>query len=201
MTLARPDYADKFDALKSWACWATGLRVVWENQATKQIREAGRPWGELSFQSLAPVGPDVTVYEDVDNDDGDAVNPRQDLICGHRILNVLLRTKSRSQEHRASAWFALAQAQGKYRSSYGRSQFLDPNDLKLNEVGEVLSLPPILHDNRLEDVAVLELSYNTVFVDTDLAAIGTWIEQAEVTSDFRDLDDSLQLAAELMPPA
>lgn len=200
-----PDLDQKMDAIKKWLRWCTEIEVVWIDQDDGgRVRESQKVWGELRPRRIVTLGVDETRYEDVDNLAGDARYPRQDTIIGQRQLMLELRTKSRDQNHRQSAWYAATRAQLRVRYLYGKNKWLAPFDLSLATVADVVNMPEIkIKNDRIEDIANLEFTLNTFLCDKDTAAIGTWIEHVEVSSDLKNaggtsLDPSIQLDKELM---
>ncbi len=170
--------------------------AIWENKPEPRVRQSNRVWATIAFAGLVPLGTDGVRHDET----GDATNPRQEVRQGDRLFKIQIKVKSRDQNHRMTAWYAASQVQLRLNQTYAKEKWLDPNDLKIATVGEVIPMPAVLHDNRFEDVAVLEVAFNTTIYDTDAASIGTWIEQAEVSSAVDGWDSSLELDDETMPP-
>lgn len=210
MSFVYPDPATKMDAIRDGLCWGADVPVVWINQNDGgRVREAHQVWGELRPRQITKIGQDERRDTDLE-----AVTPalpaaldepRQSCIVALRNLNMELRLRSRSQEHRNSAWFAGALAQINIGSEHMREKYFKPFGLSFVNARDVVDMPDMrIHDDRIEDVAVLEFDIETFFIMEDATMFGTWIEQVEVTSKLRDcsgalLDASIQLDKELMP--
>ncbi len=190
-----PDLSHKFEAFREALEFSSGHEIFWINQNEGGIvREENTVWGELKPLSIASVGIDEKRNEET----GDATNPRQEVICGNRIIRFQLNMRSRDQEHTYTGWYAAEATRTKLRSAFVRDQFLDPYDLSIATVGDVIDVPEVF-DERLEDVAILEFNLNTTLNITDAAMVGTWIEEIEVTSNLIPLDTSLQWNDEVIP--
>lgn len=210
MSFVHPDPAEKMNAIRDGLCWAADVPVVWIDQTDGgRVREANEVWGELRPRQITKRGQDER--RDTDLEDvtpalpAPLEQPRQSCIAALRNLNMELVLKSRSQEHRASAWFAGTRAQIKIGSEYMREKYLKPVGLSFVNARDVINMPSMtIHDDRIEDVALIEFDMETFFIDEDATMFGTWIEQVEVSSTLKHsasvpLDASIQLDKELMP--
>lgn len=190
-----PDFPQKFDALRDALIWASGCDIFWINQNDGGIvREENKVWGELKPLRISSVGVDEKRNEETD----DATNPRREIICGNRIIQFQLNMRSRNQEHRYTGWYAAEEARTKLRSDFALNRFFKPFDLGIATISDILDVPETF-DDRLEDIAILEINLNTSLNITDAAMVGTWIESIEATSNLIPLGASLQLNDEVMP--
>jgi hypothetical protein len=201
-----PDLDKKMEAVRDWLAWCSESNIIWIDQKDGgNFRKANRVWGELRPRQITRQGTDEIRYEDVDNQAGDAEFPRQDVLISWRQIAFELRMRSRDQEHRQSAWYAATRADARSSHRYGRNRWLKPMDLAFADAEAVVNMPTIIEwDDRIEDVANWEFRLNTFLCDRDAAAVGTWIESIEVSSNIRNvvgepLDASLQLNEESMP--
>lgn len=201
MAFDYPDFPDKFDAFRKAIEVASGCPVFWKFQSLEgRHREANRVWGELKPFSILPIG--VDWVKNVD--EGTVEYPRVEVVCGYRRVVFQLNFVSRSQEHKMSAWYAAIRAQSRIRYSFINAEFFAPFCMALETVGQVLDVPEgQVWDDRVEDVALLEITMSTTLEDRDAAAVGTWIENAVIASNLKNaggisLDPSLQWGLELM---
>ena len=203
MTIAYPPIAKRTEAIKDWACWATGVTAVWGDQPDGGlVRDSDAPWIELRPKRIMKVGTDEKIHEET----GDATWPRREVTVAQRVLTFEMRGFSRSQDHWAAGWAALLDAHIKMENRAGKDKYFSPNCLSLNTVGDIINMPTErIFDSRIEDIAMFEFSMNTTLTDIDSRSIGSWIEQVEVTSEIKDaggedlLDSSIQLNDEVLP--
>jgi hypothetical protein len=199
VTYQVPDLPEKFEAFREALQWATGCEIFWMNQALEgRHREANRVWGELQIFEFSTIGVDENRYTE------EAGN-LQITQCGNRELTFQLNMKSRSQEHRDSAWYAASKAQMRINNHFVRDQWLKPNELSFTSAQMIKdTVGGMMWDDRTEDVAILEINMTTVLNDADASNIVSWIETIEASTGFKnpvgnDLDSSLQLDDEVMP--
>jgi hypothetical protein len=194
------------EAVKGWVSWATNETTVWRDMNDGgRVREANEVWIELRPTKITKIGTDEIRYFDVDNEAGNALYPMQEATYSVRVIDFEIRAKSRSQEHLNSAWSALLLAHAKAYNRHGHNKYFVPYTWSLNDVSDIINMPSMeMHDMRVEDTALFTISLNTVLVDYDAAAVGTWIESTEITSDIKDaggtsLPAALQLDDEVLP--
>lgn len=201
MAFDYPDFPEKFDAFRKAIEVASGCPIFWKFQSSEgRHREANRVWGELKPFSILPIG--VDWIANVDEGVGDF--PRVEVLLGYRRIVFQLNFVSRSQEHITSAWYAAVNAQSRIRFPFINTEFFAPNCMAIETVGQVLDVPDgQIWDDRVEDVALLEITMSTTLEARDAAAVGTWIEVVSITSNLKNpggvsLDPSLQWGLELM---
>jgi hypothetical protein len=207
MTFSAPDLADKFDLIRDALEWAVNdsIRIFWKHQALEgRNREPNQVWGELMPFSITRLGTDEIRYENIGSN---PVTALQAVQCGNRLLTFQLNMRSRSQEHRTSAWMAATRGQMRISSPHVRTTwFTQANELGLATVGDVIPMPDgYVNDDRIEDVSVMEFAINTVLNETDAANIVYLIDQIKASTGFKNVDGNdwpsgLQLTNEVMPP-
>ena len=193
---------DQMSAVENAFKWASGLPVVWKNKAdSPRVREPNRAWVELQVLSLRSIGTD----EIRESEGTDATNPRVENMCAHREMRIQAKFRSRSQEHVDTAWAAGIHASMRINARFARSKWYRDSNICVISASEIIDVPDGLkHDNRIEDVAILETVFGIAINETDAAMVGTYIEHVEVTSALKNpggvaLDASLQLNKEVMP--
>ena len=187
MTFQSPTLPTKFDALKEALEWASGCTLYWQGQNTGRRREAGEVWGEVRLFSMRGIGTEELTY--TDTEDG-SDNPVQVNQIGQRLLTFQLHLRSRSQAHASSAWLAGARAQQRLRAPYSVQTFLKPNQMSIAYIGTVQDTGA-QWDSRIEDLAILEFSINTVLTDIDTENVTTYIEHIEASSGTKDVTGTL----------
>ena len=202
MTFQAPDFPVKFEAFRDALAWATSCKIFWRNQANEgRHREANEVWGVLQILRISRLGMDEIRRVETGVPD----YPSQDTQCGIRLLQFQLNMMSRSQEHYQTAWYAAMGAQMRINSPFSRTKWLNPNELALTTMGDIMDVPGgVMWDDRAEDVAILEINMATALTDIDAASVGGWIETIRASTGFKnvdgnDMDSSLQLTDEVMP--
>lgn len=223
MPYAHPTWKDKTDKILEALCWASKLEGAWAN--TKEAFRLREPnaeaWFEIRVRALREIGIDETIQRDLEStgsklqpgvDDpappGSLENPRQEEQCGQRQLTLDVRFFSGDTEHDSVAWVHADQTRARLRTSYVRNEFLRPVAVSIDTMFDVFALPTVSTpetDDREESEASLELILATTIREIDEAAVGTWIESVQVTSNLKQpgggssLDSSLQLDNTEMP--
>jgi hypothetical protein len=204
-----PTWLQKCDAIRDACAWATGVCGDWAyKKEAFELPEDNEPWFELRMGRMRELGVDDICYTDNGVPAGDPGGefPRQDTIVGQRQFFVEMRTFNRDQEQDVVAWLVADRARTRLRLPYAKERFLTPVNVALAELFEVVPMPtpraPV--EQRWRSEAVLEMDLTTVVAETDGAAIGTWIESVEISSDLKNcagvsLDPSIQLDNEVMP--
>jgi hypothetical protein len=188
MTYTAPDLDKRMDAIREWATWAAGCKVVWIDQSDRdRIREPREYWGELRPRRISTLGTDEIVHVDLEPtaDPGDLPleHPRQDVVYSLKVIEFDLRFKARDQRHLRSAWYAAVKAQTRIKNPYALEKWFKPLCWGVAEVGDVLNMGEIMiHDDRIEGSAIFTFNMSTTISDTDAAAVGTWIEKVEISS-------------------
>ncbi len=217
MSVIGPDWKTKLDTLTRGLEWASGVCGVWKFQDDAfQAPESNDPWFELRMARVFSIGPDETVQ--CDNVDPvtklpNEVNPRKEVVIGQREFRCELRAFGRDQDHDVVAWVIADRARTRMGLAYFCDEFLnktpDPNDpaavpsanMAIVELFDVFPMPPtnkVIMD-RWESEAVLEMRLATTVAEDDPAAVGTWIEKVEISSNILQpdgvtpIDSSLQL--------
>jgi len=189
MLFEAPDVKKKLESFENFLTWATGKEFFWANQNDGgRVREPNTVYGMLRVTDIAKTGTDEIRNKDL----GTGNNPRQEILNGLRIINIQLNMCSRSQEHEQDALYSAMRVQTRINYPYVRDTFLTPFELAVNEVSNIVNVPDgKTFDDRIEDVAILNFKLNTVLTDNDAAAVGTYIEQIEFTSQFNEFGETL----------
>jgi len=202
MRMRAPDLPEQLTAISELFTWATGADCIYiDTNHGGDVREANRVWGELRLRSIKPVGTDQLLYTDSDTPEA----PMAVVISGLRLLGIQLTLKSRSQEFTDAAYYAALKAQTKIKYPYAIEKYLKPYQLSLASAAEVINMSDMtIFDDRQEDNSVIEVTFNAVVTDTDAAAYGYYIEQAELSSDYKkltgvSLPPVLQVNSEVIP--
>lgn len=172
------------------------------------IREANQPWIEVELSTLEQLS-DEAVSEDIEDPEEPSVeNPRKEYVVTQKLLTLRLRGRSRNQDITSfgfrSGFTVLSDVQSRIRFPVVDSLFFDSDQLALAEVGDVVNSPTaLIMDDRRESQATLMLSFNVALVDDDTASVGTYIESADITTDFENpagesLPDELQWEQEVI---
>ena len=197
--------------------WASGVCGVWKFQDEAfQAPESNDPWFELRMARVFSISPDETVQcDNIDPVTGlpDPVSPRKEVVIGQREFRAELRAFGRDQDHDVVAWVIAERTRTRMGLAYFRDEFLnktpDPNDpaavpsanMAIVELFDVFPMPPtnqVIMD-RWQSEAVLEMRLATTVAEDDPAAVGTWIEKVEISSNILQpdgvtpIDSSLQL--------
>ncbi|MDP6424349.1 MAG: hypothetical protein QGG14_06370 [Planctomycetota bacterium] len=211
-----PTWQQKVDAIKDACEWATGVCGDWKYKSRAfELPDDNDAWFTLAMGRIRELGVDETCYEDNGIDrppnPGDpplagGEFPRSDVMVGQRQMFVELRTFNRDQEQDVVAWVVAERARTRLRMQYARDRWFIPNKVAISELFEVVPMPTPRQvvAGRPQSEAVLEMDFSTVVAESDGAAIGTWIEQVEVSSQLKNpggvlLDPSIQLNEEVMP--
>lgn len=210
-----PTWQDKTDAIRESLLWAAGPRVCGDWAFKKEafsLPDDNDPWFVLRMGPILEYGVDEqTNLDNIDPVTGepDVDEPRSDMVVGQRLFTVQVRVMSRDQEHDTVAWIVAERIRSRMRFRYVKDKWFRPKCVALVSMGQVIPIPqppakPEAVELRCQSEAVLEVSLATVITETDAAAVGTWIEQVEVTSQIRNaggtlIDSSLQLDQEVMP--
>ena len=188
---AFPTWAQKTQAIRDAVAWAAGgICGEWKfKRGAFSLPDDNDAWFDLRMGRMLELGTDETRYEDnVDPATGapDIESPRKDVACGVRQFLVELRFYNRDQEHDAVAWLVAERARTRLRMPYVRERWLNPAGVALVELLQVIPMPSPEQavGMRWQSEAVLEADFSTVFIETDGAAIGTWIERVEGTGKF-----------------
>ena len=217
MSVIGPDWKTKLDTLTRGLEWASGVCGVWKFQDEAfQAPESNDPWFELRMARVFSIGPDETAQ--CDNIDPvtklpDKKNPRKEVVIGQREFRCELRAFGRDQDHDVVAWVIAERTRTRMGLSYFCDVFLNktpyPNDpaavpsanMAIVELFDVFPMPPtnqVIMD-RWQSEAVLEMRLSTTVAEDDPAAVGTWIEKVEISSNIKQpdgvtpIDPSLQL--------
>ena len=215
MTTVGPNWRTKLATLTRGLEWASGVKGVWKFQHDAfQAPQNNDPWFELRMRRIFELGPDeVLNCDNIDPNTGepDATNPRKEVVAGQREFRCEMRVFGRDQEHDQAAWVVADRTRSRMRMSHFTNEFLnkpptDPDDvpsanIALVELFDVIAMPPTVKvvSDRWQSEALLEMRFATVTAEEDDAAVGTWIERVEISSDLRQpggvtpLDSSLQL--------
>lgn len=210
MAEAFPTWQQKVDAIKAACEWATGVRGDWKYKAEAfSLPENNDAWFELSMGRIRTLGIDdiCSIDNGVPVGGGAGAEfPRSDLVVGQRQFFVELRTFNRDQEQDVVAWIIADRARAKLSLPYVREEFFTPAQIGIAELFEVVPMPSPQQvvQERWQSEAVLEMDLTTSIVESDGAAIGTFIESIEVSSNLINsggdpLAAILQLDNEVMP--
>lgn len=205
-----PTWQQKVDAIKAACEWATGVCGDWKYKARAfELPENNEAWFELSMGRIRSLGiDDICRIDNIDPATGqpDVEYPRKDVVVGQRQFFVELRTFNRDQEQDVVAWVVADRARTRLRLPYARDEFFRAAKIGLAELFEVVPMPSPQNvvQERWQSEAVLEMDLTTSIVESDGAAIGTWIESLEISSNLRNtggdpLAATLQLDNEVMP--
>jgi hypothetical protein len=199
-----PDLKEQLTTFADVLTRAGECPVVWIDTNKKGlIRKANKIWCELRLRVVRTVGTDEIRHEDIGGSTR-LKNPRQDLLISARVLELQANFRSRSQEFLTSAWHAATRAQSRMQWPYAKTK-LNGKNLSLSKVGQVINMQGAkVFDDRAEDAAVIEFWLNSMLTDRDAEAVGTYIEEIELSSKMFDfggpeLDQSLQLDEEKLP--
>lgn len=200
-----PDLPEQFRAFQEAVAWSSESRIVWFNTTDGgDVREANEVWGELFLRRIRTLGIDETRYCDLSDSEEWA---RQDVVNSVKQLDIRLHMRSRQQnfEDANVGWYKATRTQVRLWYQYVTDTYLKPYQLSLATVGDVIDMPRRAdHDDRIEDLAVLDFTLNAVLTDTDEAAVGSWIESLEITSNLKNpggepLSPVLQWDNEVIP--
>ena len=195
---SHPDLPVQMRAFAKYVEWAAGCVAVWINTNEHGlVREDEGAWCELSLSRFKKTSKEIR-----ERDTGALIYPRQEVLNIEGILQIQANFKSRTQDLDDAAYNYATKAQNLIDLPYARQTFLTPNQLSLNVVGDVIDMPKSV-DDRVEDIAVVEYDLNAVLTIEDSAAVGTYIEHIELTSNIKNvigtsLDSSLQLDDEVI---
>jgi hypothetical protein len=205
-----PSWLQKVNAIRDAFAWATRVHGDWKyKKEAFSLPDDNAAWFELSMGRMLELGVDEIRNEDnIDpvTEEPYPDKPRAELVCGQRQFFVEVRAKSRDQEQDAVAWLVLDRARARMRMRHVRDSFLRAVDVNIVEMLQVIPMPaprkPVAL--RWQSEALLEIDFTTVINERDDAAVGTWIETIEISSQLRNpggvlLDPSLQLDNEVMP--
>jgi hypothetical protein len=183
-----PDLPIRFDELKKAVSWAAEIEAVWIDQDDGGIvREANKPWIELRPKRFTSVGTDEIRNEDLETPltEGTLDYPRQEVLVSWQQVFFEARFRSRSQQHKMSGWYAGVRFKTRMKSRYALQKWLKPMLFSVADIGDVLNMPDVkVEDDRVEDVAIIEFSLNTVLCESDESGLGTWIDRCLVSSDL-----------------
>ncbi len=222
MATVGPNWQYKLEALTRGLEWATGVCGVWKFQADAfSAPDNNDPWFELRMRRIFEIARDeVLQCDNIDPNTGepDVVSPRKEVVVGQREFRAELRVFGRDQEHDVVAWVIADRARTRMRLPFFRNEYLNrtPNvedtslilsaNMAIVELFDVVPMPPtekVIMD-RWQSEAVLEMRMATTVAEDDPAAVGTWIEQVEITSNILQpdgatpIDSSLQLNQRLI---
>jgi hypothetical protein len=216
MTTVGATWQHKLDSLTRGLEWASGVCGAWAFQADAfQAPDHNDPWFELRMGRITRLGQDeVCSVDNIDPSTGlpDVTNPRAEIAVGQREFIAQLRVYGRDQEHDTVAWAIAEKCRTRMHLDYFNTTFLripfidgaanamDPQ-LAIVDLFDVVAMPKPeqVISNRWQSEAVLEMRMSTKVAETDGAAIGTWIEKVQLTSDNLlqcggdPLDASLQI--------
>jgi len=209
MRFSFPDLPEQLQAFQRFCAWATKCPVVWrDTEEASTVRKANEVWGELLLRSIKSIGTDEIRHIDLEDVTPPVAldNPRQECLGGQRLLNIQLNMKSRKQsfENGQVGWYAAEQARAKIAYPFAMS-FFKPVNMSFSSAPNLVNMSTMFSfDDRIEDTAAVEFFMNAVVTDADSAAIGTYIESVEISSDLKhaggaSLDASLQLDDEVIP--
>lgn len=206
-----PTWRQKTDALRDAIAWAAqGIAGDWKfKKEATSLPDDNNAWFELRMGRILERGvPDVVSEDNIDPTTGqpDVDNPRKEIVYSAREFFVEARFFSRDQEHDAVAWLIADRARSRLRMPYVRDRFFTPVGLSVLEFTDLFSMPnpnKVVMD-RYESEALFEMQYFTILAEADNAAVGTWIETVELTSNLKNaggvpLDPKLQLDKEVLP--
>lgn len=222
MATVGPDWRYKLDILTRGLEWASGVCGVWkfQHEAFNAPRN-NDPWFELRMMRVFEVAPDETINcDNIDPGTGeiDVENPRKEVTVGQREFRAEFRAFGRDQEHDTVAWVIADRTRSRMRMPYFRNNFLDRTprvddpsltpsaNISIVELFDVFAMPPTnkVTSDRWQSEAVLEMRLATSTAEDDPAAVGTWVEAVEVSSNLLQpdgvtpLDPSIQLDRELI---
>jgi len=217
MATLGPNWQTKLKTLTRGLEWASGVCGVWKFQADAfQAPESNDPWFELRMARVFSIGSDeVLQCDNIDPETSaiDVVDPRKEVVVGQREFRCEFRAFGRDQDHDVVAWVIAERTRTRMGLPYFRDEFLnktprsdDPAavpsaDMAIVELFDVFPMPPtnqVIMD-RWQSEAVLEMRLSTTVAEDDPAAVGTWIEQVEISSNLLEpdgetpLDSSIQL--------
>lgn len=191
------DWPHKLLALQEALHWAARGRatvVFRDANAASSARQSRRPWIEIAVDSISMIGQDNVSRVD------DGAGGQTEVYEGQREFSVDVRAYSREQTPGQQAWYIADLARTRLRrSKYARERWLDPHDLAIVDMREVVNLSPRVWDGRAEGEASLEMRLATNVCETDEANATTWIETVLLSSDL-GIDPSLELADDQIPP-
>ncbi len=218
MATLGPDWKSKLETLTRGLEWASGVCGVWKFQDDAfQAPESNDPWFELRMMRVFSIGNDETLQcDNIDPATGqpDVESPRKEVVVGQREFRAELRVFGRDQDHDVVAWVIADRTRTRMGLPYFRDEFLNRTprvddqppiipsaNMAIVELFDVFAMPPtnqVVMD-RWQSEAVLEMRLATTVAEDDPAAVGTWIEQVEVSSNLLQpdgetpLDSTLQL--------
>lgn len=206
-----PTWQQKTEALRAAIAWAgMGIAGDWKfKKEATSLPNDNDAWFELRMGRLLESGvPDIGHEDNIDPTTGlpDVDNPRKEVIYTAREFYVEARFFCRDQEHDAVAWLVADRARSRLRMPYARERFFLPVGLSILEFTDLFPMPTpekVVMD-RWQSEALFEMQYFTILTETDNAAVGTWIETVELTSNLKNpggvpLDPKLQLDKEVIP--
>lgn len=205
-----PTWQAKTEAIRQACEWATGVCGDWKyKKEAFSLPDNNTAWFELKMGRMRELGVDeIRSSDNIDPNTGlpNVENPRLETVCGQRQFFVELRTFNRDQEHDAVAWLVAERARARLRFPYVRDRWFRAHAISIVELFEVVPMPDPkkVEQQRWLSEAILEVDLATVIVETDGAAIGTWIETVEISSKLHNpggvlLDPTIQLDNEVMP--
>jgi hypothetical protein len=187
------DFVKIQKAIGKWFEKQTGLRqVVWDGDDRPMT---SRPFGELFITNVRSVGTDMNLQE------YDATQPAGkelvSTIAGNRQFILQCKVTSRKSEPNEKALYFIEKA----RTSLKKPSVIEAfsaADLSVGSIlGSISTLNP--YQKRAEQVATLDIQFNTCVNETDSSEEGTFIETILVSSDMDLVPDDHQLADEEMP--
>lgn len=197
MTIGHPSWPQKFAALEDalrWAVEGKALVVRRDAQDGGRVRESGRPWIELAMGAIRELGEDQTTHEDLGG------GARIEVYTGHRSFTVEARARSRSQVVDETAWAVLDRARTRLRrSTFAVEKWLDPVDVAIVDMMEVVNLSPRTWDARQESEAVLEIMCTTTVCDRSEENSGYWIESIELDGTIEGAAPGLNFTDKVIP--
>lgn len=206
-----PTWSQKTEAIRAAIQWAAfNICGDWKfKKEATSLPDDNDAWFELRMGRLLEVGtPDIGHEDNIDptTGDPDVESPRKEVIYSGREMYVEVRFFSRDQEHDAVAWVVADRARSRLRMPYVKERFFSPVGLSILEFLEIFPMPSPekVVEYRWESEALFEMQFFTILSEVDNAAVGTWIETVEITSELKNpggvpLDSKLQLDKEVMP--
>lgn len=177
------DWSTIQTGIKSWFSTGTGLTVVWMNEAKPMT---DKPYGILQILSSSAIGKDEVNYEYIST----GTPHMEPTVSGVRQLTISCQVISRNQLAGSHAMSYLESARTDLRRPTAREALYTAG------LGILSTSPTVVldtrFDKRMESRASFDVTFtlaeNVTYADD---ADGTsWIERAEVSSDFEPTDDA-----------
>jgi len=186
------DWSSIRTGIKGWFAGATGLPVVWMNEARPMTT---KPMGILQIISTSAFGPDIiqNTYIDTNPVGTPPTIIGQEIVTsvhGLRKITVSCMVVSRDQTSNHDALYYLEQARGQlYRPSL--LALLKTANLSVLNMNNAIKISDGIFQDRYESKAVLDITFSTAenLTFDDVQDNSTYIDTISLSSELENPDD------------